>query len=308
MKRRDDKYQAVRRKFFTTKVGLDYLRELSIDELPGLTTPETTAVMLALCEALGLRIHFVAPAFGFQKNMPYPDNVALRGLIERQWAVCRQFGASIGFHSGSGKSAENYQVMGAVTGGRLEIKTSGRYTYEMGRALAASPDAADQALWRDWHRFTVELALLGAFSADETERKMARVFITDALAKQAGGGPPACQDVFTNAATARAAVEALPVSPENMFWFEYNFLYVLAAGGRAEKSALGDHSPAGYAQRARFYTISDQGRLNFARNVAAYLVFLAENTRLVSRERCAAASRLLAGYTTLAQMLDDISR
>ena len=43
--------------------------------------------------------------------MPFPDNAALRGLIEKQWGVCRQFGASIGFHSGSGKSAENYQVM-----------------------------------------------------------------------------------------------------------------------------------------------------------------------------------------------------
>ena len=36
--------------------------------------------MLALCEALGMKIHFVAPAFGFQKNMPYPDNAALRAL------------------------------------------------------------------------------------------------------------------------------------------------------------------------------------------------------------------------------------
>src|SRR5258706_14494992 len=68
MKRRDDKYQAVRRQAFTTDAGRSYLRELSIDELPGLTAPETTAVMLSLCEALGMRINFVAPAFGFQKN------------------------------------------------------------------------------------------------------------------------------------------------------------------------------------------------------------------------------------------------
>ena len=138
MQRRDEKYRAARAAAFTTDAGRRYLRELSIDELPGLTTPETTAVMLALCEALGMKIHFVAPAFGFQKNMPYPDNDALRGLITRQWEVCRRFGASIGFHSGSGKSAENYRVMGEVTGGRLEIKTSGRYTYEMGVALAKS--------------------------------------------------------------------------------------------------------------------------------------------------------------------------
>jgi hypothetical protein len=303
MKQRDEKYAAARAKLFTAPTGREYLRELSIDELPGLTTPETTAIMLALCEVLGMKIHFVAPAFGFQKNMPYPDNAALRGLIEKQWGVCRQFGASIGFHSGSGKSAENYQVMGAVTGGRLEIKTSGRYTYEMGRALFASKNAADQALWRDWYRFTVELALKGSFSPDATEQKMARSFVVDALTKTSRP-----VDVFASEATTRTAIEALAPSPEHMFWFEYNFLYVLAGGGKAEKSALGDHSAAGYVQRARFYAISPEGRLNYARNVAAYLVFLAENTGLATKERCAAASKLLAGYASLDAMLGDVSR
>ena len=207
MKRRDGKYAAARAAAFTTDAGRAYLRELSIDELPGLTTPETTAVMLALCEALGMKIDFVAPAFGFQKNMPYPDNTALRGLIEKQWAVCKAFGAGIGFHSGSGKSAENYQVMGAVTGSRLEIKTSGRYTYEMGRALFASKDAKDQALWGDWYRFTVELALAGAFAADATERKMARSFIVDALVKAgAAKDAAAAETVFGDPAAARRAV------------------------------------------------------------------------------------------------------
>jgi hypothetical protein len=303
MKARDDKYAAARAKLFTTDAGRAYLRELSIDELPGLTTPETTAIMLALCEALAMKIHFVAPAFGFQKNMPYPDNVALRGLIEKQWGVCKDFGASIGFHSGSGKSAENYQVMGEVTGGRLEIKTSGRYTYEMGRALFASKNPADQALWRDWYKFTVELAILGAYSADATEQKMARVFVTDALSKCGRG-----VDVFASPTVTRSAIESLAPSPEHMFWFEYNFLHVLAAGGRAEKAALGDHTPAGYRQRARFYAISDEGRLNFAKNIATYLVFLAQNTGLAQAAVCATASAKLAGYTSLGAMLADISR
>jgi hypothetical protein len=303
MKRRDEKYAAARAKLFTTAVGRAYLRELSIDELPGLTTPETTAIMLSLCEALGMKIHFVAPAFGFQKNMPYPDNAALRGLIEKQWGVCRQFGASIGFHSGSGKSAENYQVMGQVTGGRLEIKTSGRYTYEMGRALFASKHTADQALWRDWYTFTLELALAGAYSADVTEQKMARVFIADALAKTGRS-----TEVFADPAATRVALESLEASPEHMFWFEYNFLYVLAGGGKAAKAALGDHTPAGYVQRARFYSISDEGRLNFARNIASYIVFLAENTGLATAATCAGARALLARYLTLDEMLNDISK
>ena len=307
MKRRDEKYAAARAAAFTTEVGRTYLRELSIDELPGLTTAETTAVMLALCEALGMKIDFVAPAFGFQKNMPYPDNVALRGLIEKQWAVCKAFGSGIGFHSGSGKSAENYQVMGEVTGSRLEIKTSGRYTYEMGRALFASKDAGDQALWSDWYKFTVELALAGAFAADATERKMARSFIVDALVKAgAAKDAVAAESVFGDAASARRAVEALAPSPEHMFWFEYNFLHVLAAGGRAEKSALGDHTAAGYKQRARFYAISAEGRLGFAKNVASYILFLAENTGLAPAARCAEAKAKLAAAKSLDELLDGI--
>ena len=311
MKRRDEKYAAARAKLFTTDAGRAYLRELSIDELPGLTTPETTAIMLALCEALEMKIHFVAPAFGFQKNMPHPDNTALRALIQKQWNVCRQFGVSIGFHSGSGKSAENYQVMGEVTGGRLEIKTSGRYTYEMGRALFASSNPTDQALWRDWHTFTLELALSGAFSSDATEQKMARTFITTAIAESGGAQKPGAlnpDSIFASPAATRSALESLTPSPEHMFWFEYNFLYVLAANGRAEKASLGDHSPAGYRQRARFYSVSDEGRLLYSKNVATYIIFLAENTGLASSERCSAARKLLDRYSSLDQMLGDVSR
>jgi hypothetical protein len=186
----------------------------------------------------------------------------------------------------------------------LEIKTSGRYTYEMGRALAASRDAGDQALWHEWYRFTRELALQGAFSADETERRMARTFITDALRLEAAPD----QAPFATPEAVRQALEALVPSPEHMFWFEYNFLFVLAAGGRAEKSALGDHSAAGYAQRARFYAISEEGRLNYARNVASYLIFLAEATGLAAADRCAAARRVLEDYATLDEFLGAIGR
>ena len=319
MKRRDEKYAAARAAAFTTAAGRRYLRELSIDELPGLTTAETTALMLALCEALAMPVNYVAPAFGFQKNMPYPDNAALRALIQKQWDVCAKFGVSIGFHSGSGKSAENYRVMGEVTGRRLEIKTSGRYTYEMGVALSQSKNATDAALWRDWYKFTVDMAGAGAYSADATEQKMARIFVTTSLENHGGAATSPrkehsgvavspVDDVFASPATCRTALEALPPSPEHMFFFEYNFLYVLAAGGKPEKAALGDHSPAGYAQRARFYAISPEARLNYSKGVASYLIFLAETTGLVAAARCAATTKLLASYTSLDAMLHDISR
>jgi hypothetical protein len=302
LQRRDRLYAEARKRAFTTTVGQAYFRELSIDELPGLTTPETLATMLALCEALDLRVHYVAPAFGFQKNFPFEDNAELERRVERAWKVCQAFDVSIGFHSGSGKSAENYRSCGRITGSRLEIKTSGRYTYEMGRALAASSDSADQALWRDWYRFTRELAVTSAFSEKEQERSMARTFIARSL--EAEQRPSA---VFTSAEACSAALAELTPSPEHMFWFEYNFLFVLAANGSAAKSALGDHSPAGYQQRARFYAISEEGKLRYAQNVASYLCFLAETTGQASPEACNAARARLARFDTYRALLDDIA-
>ena len=303
MKARDEKYRKAREAAFTTEKGRKYLRELSIDELPGLTSPNTTAIMLTLCQLMDMPINFVAPAFGFQKNMPYPDHAELEKLIRKQWDVCKHFNVSIGFHSGSGKSAENYRIMGKVTDGNLEIKTSGRYTYEMGVALHASDNPNDQALWKDWFQFTIDLAAAGAFSDQETERTMARSFIADSY-RTLGKELPV--DIYADHAACKAYLEQLPADPNLMFWFEYNFLYVLAADGKAEKAALGDHTPAGYRQRRRFYTISQKGRLNYCRNVAAYMIFLAENTGLVEKKICTEAKVKLSAYRDYRDFIDDI--
>jgi len=302
LQRRDRAYAEARRRTFTTAVGQAYFRELSIDELPGLTTPETLATMLALCEALDLRIHYVAPAFGFQKNFPFADNAELERRVESAWRICQAFGCSIGFHSGSGKSEENYRLCGRVTGSRLEIKTSGRYTYEMGRALAASSNATDQALWQDWYRFTQELAVASAFAENPQERSMARTFISHALASEGKS-----DDVFGSRETCAQALSALAPSPDHMFWFEYNFLYVLAAEGRSDKASLGDHTPAGYRQRARFYAISEEGQLLYAKNVAQYLCFLAETTGQATALTCHSAREQLTQLHSYAQFLASIA-
>lgn len=302
MQRRDRLYAAARARAFSTEVGRAYHRELSIDELPGLTTPATLATMLALCAERDMPVQYVAPAFGFLKNCPFADQDELARRIAAAWEVCAHFRVSIGFHSGSGKSADNYRLCGRITGGALEIKTSGRYTYEMGVALHASPDPGDRALWHDWYAFTRELALRSAFAEDATQRDLARTFIADALRRD---DHPV--DVFADPATCRAALQALDPSPDHMFHFEYNFLFVLAAGGSAEPAALGDHGPDGYRQRARFYAISDAGRLGYARAVAGYIVFLAETTGLVDPARCRTARQRLDGYRSYAELLADIA-
>ena len=103
------------------------------------------------------------------------------------------------------------------------------------------------------------------------------------------------------------AAVTLPPHPDRVLFFEYNFLYVLAANGRAEKSALGDHSPAGYQQRARFYDISDEARLAYGKRVAAYLIFLAETTGLATAETCAAVTERLNALTSYVELLADIA-
>ncbi len=302
MQSRDAKYTAARAAAFTTTIGRAYFRELSIDELPGLTTPETLATMLALTEVMGMKPQFVAPAFGFQKNFPFADQKELEKRIGAAWKVCDQFGVAIGFHSGSGKSEENYRLCGKITGSRLEIKTSGRYTYEMGVALSRSSDTGDQRLWREWYGFTKEIALRSAFSADETEKSLARQFVAHALSHDGRNA-----EVFSSTASCRAALEALHPNPDHMFWFEYNFLFVLAAGGRADRASLGDHGADGYRQRARFYAISAEGRLRYARGVAAYVLFLCETTGLAKATLVTAARTRLATYERYDQMLADIA-
>jgi hypothetical protein len=301
MVRRDALYTRIRAERFTSPEGRAFFKELSIDELPGQTTPETLAVCLAIGEAMGVTFNYVAPNIGFQKNFPYADNAELARKVSRLFEVSSKFGVSFGFHSGSGKSAENYRVCGEVTRRCLEIKTSGRYTYEMGAALARSPDPGDQQLWRDWYAFTRQLATEGAFSDQETRRKFAREFITRSLetAGQSADG------VFASPDQLAQALASLSPSPDHMFWFEYNFLFVLAAGGST--SRLGDHTPDGYRQRARFYGISDQGKLLFVQNVARYIAYLAETTGICPPDRVEAARESLEGYRSYPEFIADIA-
>jgi hypothetical protein len=58
-----------------------YIRELSIDELPGLTSSARLATALAACAVLEMPVNFIAPAFGFQKNFPFSDGEELKRRV-----------------------------------------------------------------------------------------------------------------------------------------------------------------------------------------------------------------------------------
>ena len=308
MKVRDEKYTAARKTAFTTDVACAFFRELSIDEMPGLTKLDTLAVVLALCELLGMAVNYVAPAFGFQKNFPFEDQEELERRVSSSWAVCKEFGVSIGFHSGSGKSYENYALCGRVTGSQLEVKTSGRYTYELGKALEASKDEGDQALWKEWYAHSRGLASNSAFAELASERAASRGFIQTTLEACGSWESLGAEAVFADRAALDAALDTIGLSGDHMLWFEYNFLFICAAEGSTEKSKLGDHGAAGYEQRCRFYSgISDEGRLNFGKGIAKYILFLAESTGLAPAATCKASEAILDGYTNYGELLAAIA-
>jgi hypothetical protein len=135
---------------------------------------------------------------------------------------------------------------------------------------------------------------------------MARSFIVATV-----GAGTSAEQLFQSQESCRAALLALKPDPDHVVFFEYNFLYVLAAGGRPEKAALGDHGPEGYRQRARFYRISDEARLRYARAVASYIVFLADATGLADPARCARVRKQLeacASYPDFIQQIGDVSK
>ena len=121
-------------------------------------------------------------------------------------------------------------------------------------------------------------------------------------------GPEKMEEANKSEESCRNILNSLDPSPEHFFWFEYNFLYVLAAEGSPEKKALGDHSPKGYRQRQRFYSISDEGRLLYSKRVVEYILFLAENTGLVSKEQCSKAAEELARIKTFEEFIGSISK
>ncbi|MFP4521511.1 MAG: tagaturonate epimerase family protein [Fibrobacterota bacterium] len=297
-RKRYDKYVNIRNEKFTAEKGKKFYIELSIDELPGETTPSVMAVCLAASEALGIEIDYTAPNIGFQKNTPYPDNTELAEKLAPLCETASKFGVSIGFHSGSGKSAKNYSVCGEQTDGGLEIKTSGRYTYEMGVALSKSSDPEDGKLWKEWYDFTKKLALEGAFSEDETRKKFSRHFISESFKLENLDS----EGIFDSPANLSSALDSLSPSPDHMHWFEYNFLFVMAVEG----GGLGDHSPAGYMQRKRFYTISEEAKLLYSKGVVTYICFLAESTGMLGAKVCDDARRKLRQIETYSEFLESI--
>jgi hypothetical protein len=71
---------------------------------------------------------------------------------------------------------------------------------------------------------------------------------------------------------------------------------------------MGNQKAEGYRQRARFYGgLSDEGRLQFAKEISGYIIFLAETTGQVTKEKCAEVRKQLEKCTTFADFTNQIA-
>ena len=136
--RRDEAYARVRRELFTTEIGRRYFRELSIDELPGRTTPETLAALPRPRGGPRRRDPLRRPRDRLPEELPLPGR---RRAARGRWRASPRWPARSASRSASTRGAASppgtTPSPGDVTRQGLEIKTSGRYTYEMGVALVA---------------------------------------------------------------------------------------------------------------------------------------------------------------------------
>jgi hypothetical protein len=152
----------------------------------------------------------------------------------------------------------------------------------------------------DWYTFTKDLVVTSAFSQNAIQNKFAREFINQTFAME----KIAIDSVYSSPESLTKAIDLMKSSPEHVFWFEYNFLFVLAAQGSIHR--LGDHSVEGYRQRSRFYEISDNAKLLFAKRIVEYIFFLCESTGMAEAEVVNEARKKCAAFKQYKDLLEDI--
>lgn len=124
--------------------------ELSIDETGTVTTPQGHFFVAAELEALGVEATSLAPRFvgEFQKGIDYIGVLAaLDDALAQHAAIASHFGHKLSVHSGSDKFSA-FPLIGARTGGRLHLKTSGTSWLEAVATIAQ----CDPDLYRLLHK------------------------------------------------------------------------------------------------------------------------------------------------------------
>ncbi|MBM4277625.1 MAG: hypothetical protein FJ130_07015 [Deltaproteobacteria bacterium] len=125
--------------------------EISIDEIPFPTSPETHLFLMIAFRHRGVRIDSLAPRFigEFQKGIDYRgEAAAFRGQFYRHVLIAQHYGNyKLSIHSGSDKFSI-FPVIGEISQGKIHLKTAGTSWLEAVRLITLK----DPSLYREMYQ------------------------------------------------------------------------------------------------------------------------------------------------------------
>ncbi|MEK7474721.1 MAG: tagaturonate epimerase family protein [Candidatus Coatesbacteria bacterium] len=139
---------ALARRVHRAMRGRPYELEVSLDELPVVTTPADHEYVVRELARRGIRVAAVAPRFpgSFEKGVDFRGSLpAFARALAAHAAVARRLGGyKISIHSGSDKFRV-YRTVARITRGRFHVKTAGTSWLESLRTIAR----VDPGLFRE---------------------------------------------------------------------------------------------------------------------------------------------------------------
>jgi len=124
--------------------------EISMDEIPFPTSPETHLFLMIALRHRGVRIDSLAPRFigEFQKGIDYRGDVtSFRGQFYRHVLISQHYGNyKLSIHSGSDKFSI-FPHIGEMSQGKIHLKTAGTSWLEAVRLISLK----DPSLYREMH-------------------------------------------------------------------------------------------------------------------------------------------------------------
>ncbi len=225
------------------KQGEPFDYEFSLDEGPGITTPEELRHVLDQLTKKGVAVNFIAPNVGFEKRLDYrlPDGMpGLEARVKEMAAIAAEYGALLDFHSGSDKSSLTYQTISKAAGGKIKLKVSGKLQLILSEVLAD----LDPGFFSEWWDYT----LVSAKAEADAGSAVAAEYVKMVEDRRASEG---------------ANFRRLP---QDRFFTDFSFGMV---GAKDEKG--------NFLYRDRFYSLSPEVQSEYTRRVRDYVVKLAED-------------------------------
>ena len=123
-----------------------YVIEFSVDECPGLTSPEGLRYLVERLARKTVELFSIAPSIGFDKKDSDGPEVrkTLRTILPEMNRIAKDNGLVLGIHSGDGKSDDTLKVIGEITEGNVWYRISPDRQRLYFKLLADSPEGSPE--------------------------------------------------------------------------------------------------------------------------------------------------------------------